>query len=193
MAVDHDFEFEKTYWGDCCNTFDEEQKHYVYARLMGIPMCHYGFRVDQKSVLDLGGGPVSMLLKTERPTKAKAIDPITYPAWTVERYAAHGIEVSVAKAETIDETGWDEVWIYNCLQHVDDPGLILRNALKAGKLIRIFEWIDIPAHEGHPHELTRENLNLWLGVEGSTVRLAESGCYGHAYYAARTILSDIDR
>jgi len=64
--------------------------------------------------------------------------------------------------------------------------LILHNALQAGKIVRIFEWIDIPAHEGHPHELTRKNLDLWLGTKGNTVNLSESGCYGHAYFAVRT-------
>lgn len=181
--MDHDFKFEKAFWGDCCNTFDEETKHFVYAKLMGILVNHLGFYVDKKSILDLGGGPVSMLLKTRGFTKAKVIDPISYPKWTVERYAAHGIELQISKAEQICERGWDEVWIYNCLQHVDDPELILHNALQAGKLIRIFEWIDIPAHEGHPHELTKQNLDLWLGTKGNTINLAESGCYGRAYYA----------
>ena len=190
--MENDFEFEKAFWGDCCNTLDEEAKHYVYARLMGIPLycpggsISCGFSVGKKSILDLGGGPVSMLLKTKQFTKAKVVDPITYPKWTAERYAAHGIELQVAKAEQICESGWDEVWIYNCLQHVDDPELILHNALQAGKIVRIFEWIDIPAHDGHPHELTRKNLYLWLGTKGNTVNLSESGCYGHAYFAVRT-------
>ena len=184
--MDHDFEFEKAYWGDCCNTFDEETKHFVYAKLMGIPTHGHGFSVDQKSILDLGGGPVSMLLKTTGLTRAKVVDPITYPRWTAERYLSHHIELLVSKAEKICEKNWDEVWIYNCLQHVDDPGLILRNALAAAKLIRIFEWIDIPAHEGHPHELTKESLDRWLGTQGNTINLAESGCYGNAYYAVQT-------
>jgi hypothetical protein len=87
--MDHGFEFEKAYWGDCCNTFDEETKHFVYAKLMGIPRHGHGFSVDQKSILDLGGGPVSMLLKTKGFTKAKVVDPITYPQWTQLRYVAH--------------------------------------------------------------------------------------------------------
>ena len=43
-----DYEFEKDYWGDCCNTFDEDQKHYVYARLMGLEQEHYSFNVHNK-------------------------------------------------------------------------------------------------------------------------------------------------
>lgn len=184
--MSNELEFEKAYWGNCCNTFDEEQKHYVYARFMEIPRNNYSFTVNSKSVLDIGGGPVSMLLKTAGLTKAKVVDPINYPKWTRERYAAHGIEVLVAAGEEIFESGWDEVWIYNCLQHAEDPGLVIDNALKAAKLIRIFEWIDIPPHDGHPHELTKANLDKWLGTKGRTIRLAESGCYGRAYYAVHT-------
>jgi hypothetical protein len=46
--VDHGFEFEKAYWGDCCNTFDEEGKHFVYAKLMGIPPTVMGLVSTRK-------------------------------------------------------------------------------------------------------------------------------------------------
>ena len=50
-------------------------------------------------------------------------------------------------------------------------------------MLRIFEWIDIPAHEGHPVELTKELLDSIIALPGSgTATLNESGCYGKAYY-----------
>lgn len=186
MSTEHDYEFEKAYWGNCCNTFDEEQKHYVYASLMDIPRVHYSFDAKNKTVLDIGGGPVSMLLKTINLNHGKVIDPIVYPSWTLGRYATHNISVAVSRGEDINERGWDEAWIYNCLQHTDDPALIIRKALKAAKVLRLFEWVDIPAHEGHPHELTELNLNGWIGTKGHTVILNHSGCYGKAYYAVHT-------
>ena len=179
-----EYEFEKSYWGNCCNTFDEEQKHYVYGRLMGLELVHYSFDVKNKSILDIGAGPVSMLLKTANLKKGKVVDPIEYPDWTVQRYTAQNIEVLVDKAENIDEQGWDEVWIYNCLQHVDDPQKIIDNAKRAAPILRIFEWINIPAHDGHPHELTESSLNQWIGQTGKTVHLAQTGCYGHAYFGS---------
>lgn len=182
---DH-FEFEKAYWNNCCNTFDEEQKHYVYARLMGIEINGYSFNANNKTILDIGGGPVSMLLKTTHLKRGKVVDPIDYPKWTIERYASHGIEVSVKRGEDVKEIGWDEAWIYNCLQHTDDPGLIIKNALKAAKVVRLFEWIDIPAHEGHPHELTKATLDAWLSTNGNQIKLSQSGCYGTGYYVVRT-------
>ena len=46
--MDDHLKFEKEYWGNCANTFDEDQKHYVYAKFMEIPCNHYSFDVDIK-------------------------------------------------------------------------------------------------------------------------------------------------
>jgi hypothetical protein len=177
-----DYSYEIDYWGDCCNTFDEEQKHYIYARLMGIPTDRYSFDAIGCSVLDVGGGPASMLLKCVNLKKGKVIDPIPYPEWTRQRYAIKGIDVMELCAEQMEESGWDEVWIYNCLQHVIDPGLVIMKAAAAAHRLRLFEWIDMPPHTGHPHELTKEKLDAWVGAAGNTINLSEAGCFGRAYF-----------
>lgn len=178
-----ELDFEKQYWGNCANTFDEDQKHYVYARYMGLRQTHYSFDAENKTILDIGGGPTSMLLKCNNLKRGKVIDPIDYPSWTKMRYSSHNISVEVKEGEEVDESGWDEVWIYNCLQHVHDVGKIINNAKKAANTLRIFEWIDIPPHEGHPIQLTKEYLDNIISIPGSrTVQLSESGCYGKAYY-----------
>jgi hypothetical protein len=46
----------------------------------------------------------------------------------------------------------------------------------------LFEWIDVPAHEGHPHELTVAFFERLLGRGGNVARLNESGCVGRAFY-----------
>jgi len=174
--------FERSYWGDCCNTFDEDQKHYIYAKYMGLSIVNYSFNVLGSSVLDIGGGPSSMLLKCINLKRGMVWDPITYPQWTVDRYQSKSIDVTVAGGEIMYESGWDEVWLYNCLQHVEDPSIILFNAVRSAKILRIFEWVDVPAHDGHPHTLTKESLDGWIGKEGSVVTLATQGCYGNAYH-----------
>lgn len=177
-------DFEAAYWGTCGNTFDEDQKHYVYAKYMGLDRRHYSFDVHNKSIVDIGGGPTSMLLKCVNLSYGKVIDPLTYPDWTYARYKHCGIHYSIQRGEdyTNPRLRYDEAWIYNCLQHVDDARLIIENAKRAAKTIRIFEWVDIPPHEGHPIELTKDFLDDCLGGQGETVVLAESGCYGKAYY-----------
>jgi hypothetical protein len=184
MTHDHheDYTFEKDYWGNCCNTFDEEQKHFVYASFMGIPKNRYSFILPNRSVMDIGGGPSSMLLKCKGLKNGKIVDPIEYPQWTKDRYKLMNIEVDVKPGEEVTETdAYDEVWIYNCMQHAIDPEQIITNAKRAGKILRLFEWIDVPAHEGHPHELTESNLNEWIGSSGKTATLSLMGCFGKAY------------
>src|SRR5215469_535782 len=160
---DPEHKFEKSYWGDCANTFLEEQKHYVQARYIGLEVKGYSFDAGGKRVLDIGGGPVSMLLKTVNLKEGMVCDPIRYPDWTLERYRAKGIKYMQISGEDIDTVGWDEVWIYNVLQHCMDPERIIANARKAGRVIRLFEWIDFPPHPGHPQMLTVANLEKWLG------------------------------
>lgn len=182
MVVVHDeLDFERQFWGDCCNTFSEDRKHYVYAKFMELTPCGFHFDVGRKHILDIGGGPTSMLLKCINLTAGLVVDPISYPSWTVDRYASRNIFVHRSRGEDIEERGWDEAWIYNCLQHTEDPKRIIDNALEAAPVLRLFEWIDIPPHEGHPVMLTKDLLDEWIGNEGIVCELNESGCVGTAY------------
>jgi len=175
-------DFEKTFWGDCTNTMDEERKQFVYARLMDLTVGYHCFGAAGKKIADIGGGPVSMLLKSVGLGAGSiVVDPLGYPDWVLSRYAAKGIQYVQMRGEDWHGEGFDEVWIYNCLQHVDDPGQIIQNALKAAPVLRIFEWINFPAYEGHPQALTQELLESWIGQAGTVVSLNESGCRGDSF------------
>jgi hypothetical protein len=187
MAWIDEQHFEKDWWGDCTNTYSEEQKQLTYAKKMGLsPLTDYGhfpvYDLENKSVLDIGGGPTSILLKCKNIKQGTVIDPCDYPKWVDERYKAKGIMYQRVKGEDLVSIPNDEVWIYNVLQHVDSPEKIISNARYSGKIIRLFEWIDMPPVEGHPHTLTEEKLNQWLNGEGKVEILNENGCNGKAYY-----------
>ncbi len=188
-------DFEAAYWGDCTNTFDEEQKHYVYAQSMGIKQLGYAFDVEGKRILDIGGGPVSMLLKCQNLLpRSRVVDPLanSYPRWVDDRYKVKEISLWSARGEDPEAVEprpgapFDEAWIYNCLQHTDDPAQIIANAKAAAPMLRLFEWIDIPPHEGHPHMLTRATLEEWIGQPGEVAEFHRNGCYGRAFYGAWT-------
>jgi hypothetical protein len=165
--------FESEYWGNCVNTLDEDLKHFLYAEGMSIPrVAPFELSISGKRILDIGGGPSSMLLQVADHGGSKVIDPIEWPSWVTERYKSHNIELVQSTGEDVNEEGWDEVWIYNCLQHTIDPQKIIENAKKAAPVLRIFEWLDIPAHEGHPQELKKELLDKWIGQEGYTTRIS---------------------
>jgi len=203
MGWDRAQRWESQWWGLCLNTHNEETKQFLYAHYMGINVVEkYGvsaFDPMGASVIDIGGGPVSMLLKTQTVDQAArslvltgmatrgfgvVVDPGRYPEWVYQRYAEAGIEVWQMKAEDLQPSRrFDEAWIYNVLQHTDDPEKVVRAAMGISNLVRIFEWIDTPTNVGHPHTITRSFLDNILGSRGSVAELTgQSSCYGRAYY-----------
>lgn len=182
--------FEKDWWGNCVNTYGEEEKQLTYADRMGLKFFHngkspYNIDLQGKSVLDIGGGACSLLLKSVNgKTDCLCVfDPCNYPEWVADRYSEAGISYEVVTGEDYKESYiFDEVWTYNVLQHVKDPAKIITNARKSGRLIRIFEWIGIKDEHGHPHELTKESLDKWLGGEGKTELFNRSTLRGMAYF-----------
>jgi hypothetical protein len=180
-------DFERSFWGNCCNTYGEETKQFVYAKRMGLELTgnwRSSFNIDMQdtSVVDVGGGPVSLLLKCIN-VRGTVVDPLKYPTWVTHRYEAASINHWQIRGEDLYQgMQYDEVWIYNVLQHVDDPALIIKNAHMIGGMIRLFEWIDFPPHPGHPHMLTEEFLLNALGSEGQTEYLNEYGCIGRCFY-----------
>ena len=182
-------EFERSWWGTCQNSFCEETKQLTYAYKMGLnASANCGqwpvYDIGGKRVLDLGGGPVSMLLKSVNVGPASTVlDPCGYPNWVRERYQAVGIGLWKMKGEDLNfGVAFDEVWLYNVLQHTEDPELVVANARRSAPVLRIFEWIDTTVWEGHPQVLTEAELNKWLDAEGCTEVLAENGCHGRAYF-----------
>jgi hypothetical protein len=184
--------WEATWWDSCTNTFAEEAKQISYAHRMGLivvpdPTGNERWPVysaDGKSILDIGGGPVSLLLKVVHASRRVVADPCDYPPWVYDRYYEAGIEPYVMKGETLTEPEqFSEVWIYNCLQHVDHPEVIIDNAKRLAPVIRVFEWLNVPPCNGHPHTLTAELLDAWYGGRGIVEQMTgENACYGTAYY-----------
>src|SRR4030042_2483273 len=113
-------EWERNWWGNCANTLGEEMKQLLYAEKMGLKMFHDGkspFNIDMKgaSVIDIGGGPCSLLLKCHN-VRGTVVDPCNYPKWVYLRYDKARIQVVINKAEEYHGGAVDEIWIYNCLQ-----------------------------------------------------------------------------
>ncbi len=179
----HDHQvFETNWWGDCCNTYGEETKQLAYAQMMdmapgpwlgGLPWPTWD--LTGKSVLDVGGGPTSMLLKCSGFNRATVVDPGRYPTWTKMRYREHGIEVMAVPAEEFEGDGWlyDEAWLYNVLQHTINPEAIVKMMRRKAQKLRVFEWVEAAQTPGHPHVLEIAQLQEWFGGEGQSHWLGE--------------------
>ena len=193
--------WEQTWWGDCLSTFSEEAKQITYAHRMGlvvVPDLNRGddvgwtdqwpcYDLEHKNVVDLGGGPVSILLKCRnRGSLCDVVDPCEYPSWTGARYGTGGIAVHRVPAEEFNVLHeYDEAWCYNVLQHTSDPVAVLETAVRCAPVVRLFEWIDQPPSAGHPHTITVEMVEGVLGqrVLGDVRELIdENGAHGWATY-----------
>jgi 2-polyprenyl-3-methyl-5-hydroxy-6-metoxy-1,4-benzoquinol methylase len=185
-------EWESKWHGNCANTYNEETKQYIYAEYMGLNEFatnwygRRGWNFGSRSVIDIGGGPCSMLLKSAAKDRL-VVDPCSYPAWVRARYEDTKIRYLKMKAEDFLEKVFvkekvDLALIYNVLQHTEDPEKIIANIREIANEIRIFEWIDTPINEGHIHTLTSENLDRWLGGKGKSQFINRSPVVGKAYY-----------
>lgn len=193
-------EWEKDWWSDCSNTVWEDVKQMNLAPYLGlkiVPNAYTNYRIplEGQSVLDIGGGPSSLLLKCEN-YDGLVVDPCDYPEWVAMRYKEAGIEYLKMKGEDIDkimqEKGYpddfgatevfEEIWIYNVLQHTENPKKIIDNAKSIGKIIRLFEWVNTRTNEGHPHAFTQEQLEEWLGGKGKVTNFKGGGLYGQAFH-----------
>ena len=182
---------EAGFWGTCANTYGEETKQLLYMKKMGFEVSGDGrspFSYNGKglSYLDVGGGPVSVLLKFRNASRRIVVDPCPYPSWVFERYRTEGIEVLRTSGEDLIHStpmAVDVALIYNVLQHVFEPKTVVRNAMLASKTLHMFEWIDLPPHPGHPHCLTKEALEHWSGQKGTVEQFSGCNeCYGKAWF-----------
>ena len=188
-------EWERQWHDNCANSYNEETKQYVYARKMGLDefkfydeasRVFWNFGAD-KSVIDIGGGAYSLLLKSFAKERS-VVDPCEYPDWVRRRYSQCGINYFQVPAEFLDQgvelpvKKYDIALIYNCLQHTIDPKKIIDNVKAIANEVRIFEWVETGTNIGHPHELKAEDLDQWLGGTGKVEQINENGAVGLCYY-----------
>lgn len=145
----------------------------------------------ERSVLDIGCGPFSLLQRIPVKKEASAaLDPLHYGDLE-ESYTTAGIRRIIKCAEdlTTEDGLYDEAWIYNCLQHVKNPQRIIERAMQVCDTLRFFEWTGIPPYKGHLWELTPSMIetplraNGWVPRHTTTGWLAHNGLDG-TYYCA---------
>lgn len=162
--------WEAQWWGETPNErwASEVEKQKTYARLMGLP---HDLNMGIKNIMDIGCGPTSMLLRATHGDDSVGIDPLPISKAMKKRYKDHKIKFFNVKGEDLYENGngtnalrgveFDEVWMYNCLQHVENPVRVLLNMSTAAKMVRIFEWINMGVCSGHPNNLTEDMFNIF--------------------------------
>jgi hypothetical protein len=169
---------ESAWWNSCVHTYAEETRQIDEARMMGLqpliterPYRYPVIDMAGRSVVDVGAGPVSLLLKAVNLGPFSAVvEPCGYPDWVWQRYDAHKLVILRIPGERLD-IAWDgrvfdEAWIMNVLQHVYDPEQVVMAARAVARQVRVFEWVNVPPYPGHPNMLDAADLDRWLEGKG---------------------------
>lgn len=145
-------------------------------------------------VLDVGGGPSSILLRSNKGhcelhdgfSEGVVIDPVKITEHQKIRYEYFGIRFIQDMAENItnyyNEKHFDECFIYNCLQHVEDPIKILDGITKVSKKIRIAEPIHIPMDKCHLHTFTEDYFANYFDRDNWEIQMQNIANIGVPHY-----------
>jgi len=146
--------------------FDYEAKRWGSARLRPRPWFMNGLKLryllsDLKSVrgkvLDVGcgAGSVAKAVKRERPDLEVVGCDVSRSALAVAEASPEGVDFRVAEAEKLPfaDGQFDFVWIFDVLEHVEKPELVLREVARVLKPSGGFHIV-LPL-EGQPWTLYR--------------------------------------
>lgn len=126
--------------------------------------------LEGKSIIEIGPGRIASLLFCENYSKSYIIEPTEYDGID---HLYEGLDLSIIQktAEEWDFEKVDEVWLFNLLQHVQDPDLLIKKCKESAKVIRYFEPLDLPTDNEHPFTF---NLEDFKGYFGDSVKIYES-------------------
>lgn len=150
-------EAEKRSWQAVLNSEEETRNTDLFSRHAPVMRL---LEYTENTVVDIGGGPISLLLHFYNRPSCTVVDPIDFDKKWIDNYNTNKIVYvkSMAEDYLVNFCGskFDEVWMYNCLQHVQDPIFILENLYKLAPVLRISEPCNTPVDLWHPHTFTPE-------------------------------------
>lgn len=145
------------------------------------------YNVGPKTILEIGCAGFPGLYLCDGYTKGYLVEPM--PSDNLQRCLRERPNLELIQApmeEAVLPEGIDEVWLFNVLQHVIDPDLIIKKCKEVAPVVRFFEPIDWPTCSFHPHTFTLEYFENAFGKEntkkyegGSIEAFHEANCaYG---------------
>jgi hypothetical protein len=139
---------------------------------------YLGMEFDQKGkyIIEVGCGafPAVSFCDNVKPT---IVEPLRFPqlAKYAEESDAEWIGFPLEDINTYSFWEFDELWMFNCIQHVRDPELFIEKCKELATTIRFFEPVDYPTCVYHPHTFNQADFERWFGdcVKRYTDRLEQ--------------------
>ena len=118
--------------------------------------------LKQKSIAEIGCARISSLFFCNNYSKSYVIEPTQYPE-ADKYYEGKDIVKIHERAEVCNFPKVDEVWMFNLLQHVQNPDLLIKKCKQNSKIIRFFEPIDYEINEQHPFKFSFDDFKNYFG------------------------------
>lgn len=116
---------------------------------------------DMKIIMEIGCGDFPALSYATNYEFSYIVEPMPSP---ILQKIATTIPVRILQQPAEDIPVWpqvDEVWLFNVLQHVKDPDLIVKKSKEVAGAIRFFEPINAGKDAMHLHEFSLDAMG-WL-------------------------------
>ena len=115
-----------------------------------------------KKIMEIGPGRISGLLFCSNYNTSYVVEPTEYDGID-HLYVNKKIEIIKERLEDAVLPDVDEVWIFNLMQHVQDPDLLVKKCKEKSKIIRFFEPIDLPTNTEHPFTFSKNDFVEYFG------------------------------
>lgn len=152
----------------------EERKHHSGSLSDGVEAYRESYRQyfehldtqalqTDKIIMEIGCADVPALMFCSGYKPSYIIEPMPSPI-LLELTKELPITILVAPAEDTVFPLVDELWLFNVLQHVIDPDVIINKCKEAASTIRFFEPINDHIDVCHLHTFTLEYFQKYFGT-----------------------------
>jgi len=174
---------ERAYWYPKTDALHAERRAEEAARQAWYAGLLFVDLARPASVIELGAGPQGLLTRTRQARAARlvAVEPMPLRPDDAARYDAAGAALWTVPVEALADSfprmdPFEEVWMTNLLQHVEDPARVLGIATRlATRRLRLFEWLEEPVSIVHLHTLHADAIGAQLAAAGFTPEYLTEG------------------
>lgn len=138
--------------------YEEMKRHFGLGYDQYFKYLQIDKDLNGKSILEIGSSHFPALTYCHNYSKSYIIEPIVSLELMKSINGKH-ISLIAKPAEEVKFPKVDEVWLFNVLQHVIDPDILIIKAKDCAEFVRFFEPINTTPSDAHPHSFTLGYFN----------------------------------